>query len=635
MMQINNKKSNKEHATKLFGFDYENFQPFQQVYLPFFVESVEESIRNTTAFNEFQAGIQALEKRTYDKAERHFNLALLSEGGDYLEIKLFTAIGHLLLIKGAYSKATDVFMEALALAKEDNDLVFIYMGIAKVYQALNDYKKALQYYSKVHWICANVLENPTLEALSRVNLSSLYFELYKYEKAKKEIEPTIEVFELISNPRQLVNIYAMLADCYHQQRKTEDALLYLNKAFDIANTRGLLRTASKVLYRMGCLYFSEGNEDKGKLFMTEALVQAEQMGDSELSGEILKTFSSIHIIENRIMEATQYIKQSIQNFEQEKDYANLEAAYEALVNIYENNGSYREALKYSRKMAETRWSAYSEQQEKERLATQLTKRAKQLIHEREINLLRKRNELQEDLLAKKRYIELQNEQLQQANEEFMRLAYTAAHDLKQPLRSIGSFTQLLKHSLDESLDNDEQEYMKFVLEGVVQMDALLKDLMRYCELKMPDAHLKKVDLNEVLQVVNNNLAADIQKHKVTINAENLPTVLASYNEIVQLFEQLIDNSIKFRNNQPPIIDIKVKSEQHDYIFSVQDNGKGMPSSYCNKAFKLFHCLNAKKDNQGNGIGLSICQKIISGLHGKIWIESEVNQGCTVFFSIPK
>jgi|GEM_PF-4413830 len=624
-----------DSSNKLLGFEYEKFQPFQEPYIDTFLSNISVAVQNTPAFNELRKGLDLLENKLYKKAERHFNLALLSEGKDAIEMKIFTVIGHLHLIQKAYKKAADILIKALALSKDEVDLAFIYMGIAKVYQFLADYKKSLQYYAKVQWLCTNVLKELKLASLSQINLASLFYDLYKYGKAKKEIEDTLSLFEFQNNPKQLASVYAMLAECLQNERNYEEALLFLNKAFDIAHTQGLLRTAAKILYRMGCIHFKSGNAKKGKTFMDEALIQANEMGDTELSGEILKIYAVQHFNDDQVLDATQYLEQAIKDFKKAKDHSNLEAAYEILVNIYENSGDYKKALNYSRKMAETRWSAFREKEEKEKIATDITKRAKELLHEREINLLNKRNELQSALLEKKRYIELQNQQLQQANEEFTRLAYTAAHDLKQPLRSIGSFTQLLRHSLYEKLEEDDTEYMDFVLDGVTQMDALLKDLLQYCVLKMPDAHLKKTDMNEVLASVQENLATEIQANKVTINSEPLPEILGIDSEMEKLLENIIGNSLKFKSKETPVINVSVESNHKEFVFAVKDNGIGMPSDFCDEAFKLFKCFNPKDRYKGNGIGLSICQKIIFNLRGRIWIESALNEGTTVFFTVPK
>ena len=227
--------------------------------------------------------------------------------------------------------------------------------------------------------------------------------------------------------------------------------------------------------------------------------------------------------------------------------------------------------------------------------------------------------------------------LRATNSELENFAYAASHDLKEPLRMIGMYTQLLNKQLGKQLDGSNVEFMGFVIQGVSRMQVLLDDLLNYSRLGKQQADVRNVALDNVLFVVLHNLTAAMKRNDAAIVSPVLPTVRASTVEMTQLFQNLIANAIKFRQAKvAPLVRINVaESPINEYIFSVTDNGIGIPRQYQDRVFNIFERLNARDAYEGSGIGLATCKKIVQSAGGRIWLESTEGIGTTFYFTLPK
>lgn len=234
---------------------------------------------------------------------------------------------------------------------------------------------------------------------------------------------------------------------------------------------------------------------------------------------------------------------------------------------------------------------------------------------------------------------LKNAELQhyiETNLQLESFAYIASHDLKEPLRMIFSFTQLLNRRLKPHFDEDSIEYMNFVLDGVRRMQNLLDDLLKFSTIGRKETDKELTDLNDTIYNVIQNVQHTIQEKSAEIYIEPLPSLKVFPMQMVQLFQNLISNALKFiPNDRIPIIEIKIKDKKEYYEFSVSDNGIGIEKQYLEKIFLVFKRLHGKEAYEGTGIGLATCKKIIDNIGGRIWVESDYGKGATFFFTIPK
>ena len=271
--------------------------------------------------------------------------------------------------------------------------------------------------------------------------------------------------------------------------------------------------------------------------------------------------------------------------------------------------------------------------------TNLLNDQKRLLEEQKLEL-KKQKELfeaqKEEILKKNSDLKSIEEKLTYSNVELENFAYAASHDLKEPLRMIGMYTQLTQRKLAGKLDESTTEFMFYITDGVRRMQNLLEDLLQYSRLGKKDDGVKVIDLNNILYLVIHNIMATLKETKACIISEPLPLTMASNSEMVQLFQNLIINSIKFRRKDVQA-EIFISSKEIDnfYQFSFKDNGIGIKEEYKEKVFNIFERLHSKSEYEGSGIGLATVKKIVKNAGGQIWLESTEGVGTTFYFMLPK
>ncbi len=234
-------------------------------------------------------------------------------------------------------------------------------------------------------------------------------------------------------------------------------------------------------------------------------------------------------------------------------------------------------------------------------------------------------------------------ELARSNAELERFAYVASHDLQEPLRMVASFVQLLAERYQGRLDADADEFIGFAVEGAKRMQQLLLDLLAFSCVSTRGRPPAPVNSEEVLAQVEQELSGDIEETAAQITHDPLPIVAADRPQLVQLFSHLLANAIKFRSAEPPRIHVSARRMEKEegaretgglIVFSVRDNGIGIEPQYHERIFGVFQRLHSRRDYHGNGIGLAICKKIVERHGGRIWVESQLGQGSTFYFTLP-
>ena len=227
------------------------------------------------------------------------------------------------------------------------------------------------------------------------------------------------------------------------------------------------------------------------------------------------------------------------------------------------------------------------------------------------------------------------DELKRSNNELERFAYVSSHDLQEPLRMVTLFSQLLEKRYKDKLDNDADEFIEYIVQGSQRMKQLIDDLLEYSRVTSRAKEFKNVKLEEVLDVVLTNLSISIVEYDVTISHDPLPIVHGDQSQLLQVFQNLIINAIKFHGQNHPEIHISAQKDEKEWIFSVADNGIGIDPEHQTQIFEVFKRLNHNRnDYPGFGIGLSITQKIIIHHGGRIWVESKLGKGTTFYFTLP-
>lgn len=228
----------------------------------------------------------------------------------------------------------------------------------------------------------------------------------------------------------------------------------------------------------------------------------------------------------------------------------------------------------------------------------------------------------------------QTEELMRSNAELEQFAYVASHDLQEPLRVVASYAQLLARRYQDKLDNDANEFVDFIVDGATRMQDLINDLLSYSRVDTRGKEFKSTDINEVIDSVLHNLELHIEEQKATVSREHMPSLMADESQLIQLFQNLIGNAIKFHGDSAPNIHLGVKPLANECLFSVHDDGIGIAPQYAERIFQVFQRLHSKSEYPGTGIGLAICKKIVERHGGRIWVEAEPGNGSTFYFTIP-
>jgi chemotaxis family two-component system sensor kinase Cph1 len=225
--------------------------------------------------------------------------------------------------------------------------------------------------------------------------------------------------------------------------------------------------------------------------------------------------------------------------------------------------------------------------------------------------------------------------LERSNGELKKFAYVASHDLQEPLNQVANYVQLLEMRYDNALDEDAKDFIGFAVEGVSLMQTLIDDVLAYSKVDLKGLEWELTDVNAALNQALNNLKARIAEAGSQITFDDMPTIVTDGTQLMQLFQNLIGNAIKFRKADEPLrVHIGVQRQEEEWLFSVQDNGIGIDPQFADRIFVIFQRLHTRDEYPGSGMGLAICKKIIECHRGRIWVESQLGQGATFYFTIP-
>lgn len=228
------------------------------------------------------------------------------------------------------------------------------------------------------------------------------------------------------------------------------------------------------------------------------------------------------------------------------------------------------------------------------------------------------------------------EELTRSNAELQQFAYVASHDLQEPLRMIGSYTQLLEKRYGEKLDQDAREFMEFIIDGAARMKQLIEDLLAYSRVGTRGKELRPVKAQAALDRALVNLRAALEQSGAAVTHDPLPEVNADDTQLAQLLQNLIANAIKFRKkDEAPRIHVGVEGAGGVWRFCVSDNGIGIEPQYFERIFMVFQRLHTQDEYAGTGIGLAICKKVVERHSGRIWVESTPGKGSKFHFTLPK
>lgn len=234
-----------------------------------------------------------------------------------------------------------------------------------------------------------------------------------------------------------------------------------------------------------------------------------------------------------------------------------------------------------------------------------------------------------------RELEVQTRELARSNAELEQFAYVASHDLQEPLRSVAGFAQLLERRYRDVLDEEGRTYLSYIVDGTGRMRQLIVDLLAFSRVGAQTRPFQPVATEELVEEVLHDLSAVIAERHAQIDRQPLPVVWGDRNELFQLFLNLIGNALKFNRGESVRVWIWAEERDDEWLFAVRDNGIGIAPQDSERIFAIFQQLNRRNEYPGTGVGLAICKKVVDRHHGRIWVESQLGQGSTFYFTLKK
>lgn len=603
----------------------------------------------------------------------------ISEDIDYGKGKYgaYMNLVGLYALQNNFNAALDYAFECYHYANEKDDKILLMRSlhsISSLYIATLQYQDIFEY-AKQLLVLAEMLQDKETTIVALINLSVAYGSTGDYKNCMIHLMDALKKSEAINYRSNIAKCHGNIGTLYTFLSNNEEALKHYEIVYNEYSDVIDKRDETALLVNLGDLYFGRGELELANTYYTLCLELATQINFTERIAIALVNKSQLanakgeqdnalklalqaqEIYNNLNQEAADYHAHLInmaeiflaQNDHQEaikygekgqklcllkKDKHHLSEVYDVLSNAHLGLKNYEVALAFRNKYMEIKHELLNEQKYYQIVDMQIAYETEK--KEKEIELLVKENKYQALLLEKGNQIKTQNELLKQANQELQQFTYAASHDLKEPLRMIGSYTTLLEHRLKDQLNDTTREFMHYISSGVQRMNKLLEDLLKYATLLNNNHTTDLVNLNHVVQDVLDNFHLKIKETEAKIEVSELPTIQGYPSQLLQLFQNLISNAIKFRKSDtPPHIVISVKEDPNQYIIEVRDNGIGVPQEFQKKVFDIFYRLHHRQEYEGTGIGLALCQKIAIKHGGIIWMESEENAGTRFFISLPK
>ncbi len=560
-----------------------------------------------------------------------------------------------------YKIAKEFYDQTAQLALKNNNLQilnFAYSGLAMLFDVLNDKEKAVEYNLKAIAIAEQIGDKigvcVSLRNLAMINLStrdletalknstksrkiaevmndsfqlagSLVIEgkvltsMKQYEAALALQQRAVTILEKINDRRGLTECLTYMSDNYIQQGQWVQAeaiykrCLTLKGYFDFHGQPNFY-------YNLGIFYNKQQKYDQALPLFSEALALATQR---QLKDIIHKT----HFALSELYAAQK--NSDLAHWHLSKAYAYADSIYneEKTKRIAEAQFKYDVAQSEKQvsdlKLEQTLWLFTG-------LAVVLLLTIGSLFYG-----LRLKNKNNAALALKNKVIAQRNRKLEESVAILEQFAYISAHDLKEPLRSISSFTHILKRRYKSILPPESHEYMDFITTGVKRLESLLSALLEYTTIAAENPEITEGGaVKDALEKAQSNLYLSIEEKQAIINyPDTLPVLWVHNFHLTQLFQNIISNAIKFCERQP-IINITSQFMEKDIVFTIKDNGIGMNEEYSNKVFLLFQRLIKTPQYESAGIGLTICKTIVEKYGGRIWFESIEHQSTCFFISFP-
>jgi signal transduction histidine kinase len=534
------------------------------------------------------------------------------------------------------------------------------LKLGMFYKQMNDFEKATTYLIKSLDLSLK-MNNLNEIGNSYRQLASIYVRSKNFDLALQNSLKSVYYAEQIKDPViPLYYVYLSHAMVLRESAHYEKSVSFVEKSLVLAQKVGDKVAELDAFLSLGNTYVKMNQLDNAEIYYDKCNVFASSMTDAGLMN-LQNSIGKLYLLQNKLDNAIKLLIASGVLCSKYDEKQLLQNNYELLSDAYEKNGNTDLSLSYLRKSVKLQASIFTEENTKRVADAQFkydlvkTEEHMKVIQIRQnyyiiisigvvlllllgfsIYFSRSKYEKNKILTEKNKEIKDKNRQLEESNEILKQFAFASAHDLKEPLRSISSFINIIQKKYVKDLPVEANEYMSFVTTGVKRMESLLNALLEFSSVLTDDRiNSKKNDVSAILKTVFYNHQNLINEKKAVINTPALfPTIFMGDAHLKLLFCNLVSNALKFSKTEAKI-DIDYAITHDEIILSVKDEGIGLDKSYGDKIFKLFQRLDRVSNRESVGVGLTICKNIVDKYSGRIWFDSVVNEGTTFYIAFPK
>lgn len=547
-------------------------------------------------------------------------------------------LGTYYVFEGNYTLALKYLQEAIS----DNidpgynmEPALTYANIGLIYEAHGNIDKAIEYYQAS---VSSAIENDREYYWAFIKLSLGYIAYLEknYEEAIREFKEALAQYKKESIKIKMAETYYYMGLVYEEQNKFEIALQAQQHALALYQEQNSILDIPSMYTTIANIYRKAGDNVRALDYYEQAIVLAKEVNSPtdlvDVYEELAKSYAEGQNYElaYKYQLLFQNLKDTLYKRETGERIDQMETTYTLKVQIAENAKLLAEQAKKEVLLQQRTILA---------VGTSLIALLVAIIayfYYRANRQKRIHNQnLEKEVAVRTAELKDANARLLESNEELERFTYIASHDLKEPLRNITSFINLIQRKLKDFQDETLHEYMRFVTSNTKQMYFLLNDILTFSRIaESGNNKFETIDLNLLIEEIKNSLNTMLHEKNGRIQIKNLPIIIGPKVQLFLLFKNLIENGLKYNQSSEATVEIDSIKVNSFYQFSIKDNGIGIAPKYHEQIFEMFKRLNNRHSYMGSGIGLATCKKIISKYGGKIWLESEEGKGSCFFFTFP-